>query len=233
VKTTLLRNQLRFNVIGYTYRYKDFQVDFFNSPIFAFQTLTADARTKGVEVEFEFAPHAVPGLNLHGGVNYNRARYTSFGEAPCYAGETIAEGCSVVIGIFTRQNLTGSPLSVAPKWTGAFGASYETDVGQGLKFGIDADAKFSSSYLASGFGNPSSHQDGYMTLDAGVRIGAQNDRWQLALIGKNLTNEFYVTGAVDGPSTGAGTGTAAGLRADQLGFGNLPRTVQVQLTARY
>jgi outer membrane receptor for ferric coprogen and ferric-rhodotorulic acid len=138
-----------------------------------------------------------------------------------------------VIGIFTRQDLTGRPLSVAPKWTGALGASYEQEIGGDLKVAVDADMRFSSSYLASGFGNPSSRQDGYATLDAGLRLGRQDDRWQIALIGKNLTNQFYVTGGVDGPSTGSGTGTANGLRADQLGFGNLPRTVQVQLTVRY
>jgi len=53
------------------------------------------------------------------------------------------------------------------------------------------------------------------------------------VIGKNLTNRFFVTGVVDGPSTGTGTGTATGLRADQLGFGNMPRTVTVELTKRF
>ena len=38
---------------------------------------------------------------------------------------------------------------------------------------------------------------------------------------------------VDGPSTGSGTGTAAGVHADQPGFGNLPRTVQVQLSKSF
>ena len=72
-----------------------------------------------------------------------------------------------------------------------------------------------------------------MTLDAGIRFGAEDDNWEIALIGKNLTNRFYVSGDVDGPQTGGGTGTAAGVRADQLGFGNIPRTVRVQLTKRF
>jgi outer membrane receptor protein involved in Fe transport len=72
-----------------------------------------------------------------------------------------------------------------------------------------------------------------VTLDAGVRFGAEDDNWQVALIGKNLTNQFYVTGVVDGPSTGGGTGTPAGLKADQLGFGTLPRTVMVEVTKKF
>jgi outer membrane receptor protein involved in Fe transport len=232
VKSTLLDRQLRFNVGLYSYAYKDLQVDFFNSPIFAFQTLTADARTKGVEVEFEYAPRAVPGLNVHGSANYNRARYTSFDSAPCYAGQTPTEGCNIVSGS-PRQNLNGAPLSVAPEWTGSFGVGYDTAVGNGLKAGVNVDARYSDAYIASGFGNPDSKQGSYGVLDASIRVGAEDDNWQLALIGKNLTNKFYVSGVVDGPSTGGGAGTPGGVHADQLGFGNVPRTVQVQLTKRF
>jgi outer membrane receptor protein involved in Fe transport len=226
VKTTLLDRQLRLNLGLYSYGYKDLQVDFFNSPIFAFQTLTANARTKGVEVEFEYAPRAVDGLNVHGTINYNRARYTNFPEAPCYAGESVVEGCNVNGN--TRQNLNGKSLSVAPEWTGSFGVGYEAAVSNGLKAGINVDGRYSGSYLASAFNNADSKQKSYVTLDAGVRIGAEDDNWQLALIGKNLTNKFYVSGVVDGPSTGG-----AGVHADQLGFGNVPRTVQVQVTKRF
>ncbi|MEY4722316.1 MAG: hypothetical protein RIQ46_2041, partial [Pseudomonadota bacterium] len=57
--------------------------------------------------------------------------------------------------------------------------------------------------------------------------------WQIALIGKNLTNRFYVTGVVDGPSTGTGSGGLTGTKADQLGFGTLPRTVKIEVTKRF
>lgn len=233
IKTTLADNQLRLNLVAFTYAYNDLQVDFFNSPIFAFQTLTADARTKGVEFEFEYAPRSIDGLNLHGSINYTKARYTNFPSAPCYAGQTPAQGCTLVGGLDARQNLNGAPLSVAPEWTGAFGVGYETAAGEGMKLGLNVDTRYSSSYLASGFGNPFSRQGKYATLDAGIRFGAEDDNWQIAVIGKNLTNRFFVSGVVDGPSTGGGTGTAAGVRADQLGFGNLPRTVQVSVIKRF
>ncbi len=233
LKTTLMDRQLRFNVGLYRYNYRDLQVDFFNSPIFAFQTLTADARTKGVEVEFEYAPRSLAGLNVHGSVNYNKANYTSFAQAPCYAGQTIAEGCTFVGGLDARQNLNGAPLSVAPKWTGNFGVGYDAPVGNGLKFGVNVDTRYSGSYLASGFGNADSRQGKYAVLDAGVRFGAEDDNWTIALIGKNLTNRFYVSGVVDGPSTGTASGGVTGLHADQLGFGNVPRTVQVQLAKQF
>jgi len=234
VKTTLADNQLRLNLGLYSYKYKDLQVDFFNSPIFAFQTLTADARTKGAELEFEYAPRSVAGLNLHGSLNYNKATYTNFPLAPCYAGQSIAEGCSIVLpGGGVRQNLNGKPLSVAPKWTGTIGASYDAPMGNGLMVGVNADVRYSSSYLASGFGNGDSRQTKYATLDAGIRVGSEDERWQVALIGKNLTNRFYVSGVVDGPSTGGASGGLTAAHADQLGFGNLPRTVMLQVQTKF
>jgi outer membrane receptor protein involved in Fe transport len=233
VKSTLADNQLRLNLTLFTYDYSDLQVDFFNSPIFAFQTLTADARTRGVEVDFEYAPFALAGLNLRGSINYTDAQYTDFPGAPCYAGQTISEGCTLIGGISARQDLTGARLSVAPEWTGTLGAAYTAPLGDSFELGLNVDARYSDSYIASGFGNPLSLQDSYVTLDAGVRFGAVDGNWQLAVIGKNLTNEFFITGVVDGPSTGSGTGTAVGTRADQLGFGNLPRTVMVEFTKRF
>ena len=59
------------------------------------------------------------------------------------------------------------------------------------------------------------------------RITTIDERWELALIGKNLTNCFYVTGDVDGFTMANGSGTPAGIGADQLGFGNIPRTLQI------
>ncbi len=231
IKTTLMDNQLRFNVGVFSYKYIDLQIDFFNSALIAFQTLTADARTKGFEVEFEYAPRSLDGLNLHGSFNHTDAKYTSFPLAPCYAGQTPLAGCNLAGN--TRQNLNGQPLSVAPKWTGNLGVTYETALSDGLKGGLNIDARYSSSYLAQGFGVPHSRQGSYMTLDAGLRVGSEDERWQLAVIGKNLTNRLYVMGGVDGPSTGSGTGTPAGVHADQLGFGNLPRTVMVQVSTRF
>lgn len=231
VKTTLLDRQLRLNLGAYSYSYTDLQIDFFNSTIIAFQTLTADARTKGVELEFEFAPRSIDGLNVHGSVNYNKAKYTSFPLAPCYAGQTIAAGCNLSGN--SRQNLNGKPLSVAPEWVGNLGVSYDTAVGNGLMAGISVDTRFSSSYIVSGFGAPHSRQGKYGVIDAGLRVGAEDEKWQVALIGKNLTNKLYIAGGVDGPSTGSGTGTTSGVLADQLGFGSLPRTVMLQVSTKF
>lgn len=226
VKTMLLDRQLRFNVAAYTYLYKNLQVDFFNADTFAFITTNAGgARTKGVEMEFEYAPYSVPGFNLHGSLNYNRARYTNY-IAPCYGGQTLATGCGVNGLTFQgapAQNLSGTPTAIAPDWTGSLGFSYETPLSAGLRGGLSVDSRYSGSYLVSGFGKPNSLQRKYLLIDATVHVTTEDGHYELAVIGKNLTNRFYVGGAVDAPNS----------PTDTLGFVNLPRTVQLQATVRF
>lgn len=233
IKSTLANNQLRLNFDVYSYKYVGLQVDFFNSQTFAFITTNAGAaRTKGAELEFEFAPYAVPGLDLHGSINYNKARYLDY-IAPCYGGQSFDQGCSATFQGTTGQDLSGAATAVAPKWTGSFGMGYENEVGEGTVLGLSLDSRYSGSYLASGFAHPLSRQSKYLTLDGAVRIKFNDERYEVALIGKNLTNRFIVGGSVDAPNTGSGTGTHAAVISDVMGFVNLPRTVQLQATVRF
>lgn len=236
VKVTTLANQLRLGLAAFTYQYKNLQVDFFEAQTFRFITTNAgSARTKGVEFNFDFAPRAIAGLNLHGALNYDKAYYVNF-IAPCVTGQTPAGGCLTTAtspygGLFV-QDLSGHPTANAPRWTGALGGSYEVPVGGDLTFAISGDARYSSSYNASPFNNPLAFQPKYVNLDASVVLRSQG-RWEAALIARNLTNQFVVSGSLDAPSTGSGTGTAAGKLGDQRGYANTPRTVQLQFTLHY
>ncbi|GGC39839.1 TonB-dependent receptor [Novosphingobium marinum] len=233
IKTQLLDRQLRLNLGAFWYKYDDIQIDFFNSPVFAFTTYNAaSAITKGVEMDFQFAPRALYGFEIHGSLNYNEAKYDEFSDAPCYTGQTPAQGCYTVTPR-PQQDLGGTVLANAPKWTGSFGGSYELPLATNLLLGIAADARYKSSYLASAFGHPLTRQDEYVVLDAQVRLATEDDRLELALVGKNLTNKFYYNGAQDAPSTGGGTGLATGFVADQIGYIASPRTVKMQITVRY
>ncbi|WP_156680902.1 TonB-dependent receptor [Sphingomonas profundi] len=249
VKSTLFDRQLRLNLGIYTYKFENLQLDFFNSPVFAFSTINAgSARSRGVELEFEYAPRTLEGLNLRGSLNYNRARYgdtigpvTGTGgtsivgpNAPCYTGQAPAAGCTILIpGARPTQNLKGLATANAPLWTASLGASYDFPLSDNLKLSLSTDARYSASYIPTAFGNPNTRQPKYINLDASVRIRTADDMLEFAAIGKNLTNRFYATGGTDAPSTGARTGTVTGLLADQIGFISLPRSVQLQVTVRY
>lgn len=230
VKSTTLDNQLRLNATLYNYDYEDLQVDFFNSAVFAFTTLNAGtAQTRGIEVDAEFAPHAIQGLVLRGALNYNDAEYDDF-IAPCWSGQTAAQGCDTLVPGTTAagQDISGESTSMAPQWTASLALDYETYLENGLGLGFSMNAQWIDDHNPSAFANPHAARDSYTTVDASARLIGRDDRWELALLGKNLTDELVINGVVDGPSTGS-----PGSFADQAGFGGLPRTVALQLTGRF
>ena len=234
IKSTLMDRQLRLNFAAYHYRYKNFQIDFINSITFNFITTNAGSvKQDGIEGEFQFAPRALRGLQLRGSANYNRSRYGSF-IAPCYTGETPAQGCTIrAFGGTFAQDVAGQTVNTAPRWVASLGATYGTAVSDGWRAELGVDTRYSASYIASSYLNPLSYQGRYVNLDATLRLTRRDDSLQFALIGKNLTNNFVVTGAQDAPSTGMGTGTAAGISSDQRSFFAPPRTVAAQITYRF
>ncbi len=72
-----------------------------------------------------------------------------------------------------------------------------------------------------------------MNLDASIRVATEDDKWEAALIGRNITNNWRMNGVLDAPNSGSGTGTANAIPADILGLADNPRTVRLQLTWRY
>jgi outer membrane receptor protein involved in Fe transport len=233
VRAVLFDRRVRLALDAYSYKYDDLQVDFFDATKIQYITKNAaSSSVRGVEFEGEWAPPEISGLVLRGTLNYNNSHYKHFADAPCYGGQRPSEGCTIVAGR-PIQDLSGVATALAPKWTGALEANYEHGLTENLVFGASANLKYSSSYLSNPFGNPASRQDAYTTLDASIRVRTKDQRWELALIGKNLTNEYVVYNVGDAPSSGSGTGTAAGVHSDLVASPNLPRTIAVQLTWKY
>jgi len=101
------------------------------------------------------------------------------------------------------------------------------------KLALSAEGRFVSKYFVSTTNNPHSIQSSYFDLGGEITLRTPDDRWELALIGRNLTNNFVLTGAFEIGLTGARTGTATGLPSDLVGLVAAPRTVQARLTYRF
>jgi outer membrane receptor protein involved in Fe transport len=233
-KSTLAGGSLRLNATAYWYSFDDLQVDFFNAPIFAFTTLNAGkARTRGFEVESEFAPDFAPGLTLRGSVAYNDAKYQDF-VAPCWGGQGAARGCTLIVPGTSGtpgQDISGEHTTVAPEWSLSYGVAYDTEAG-GFNWGAALDGVYSGAYLASTIANPFTGQGSYATLNLSTHVGTPDGRWDLALIAKNLTNHVIISGGGDAPNTPAAS-APLGTIADQIGLASNPRTIAMQLTFKY
>jgi outer membrane receptor protein involved in Fe transport len=247
LKSELIDRQLIFNLTGYWYDYDDLQVAVFDTQIHSFRTQNAaKARIKGLELQTSFSPRAVPGLSLHASGALNDAKFRSY-LGDCYAGQSQSLGCNQVLntstGRYTEQDLAGVQMRKAPKFTGTFGGYYETPVSSKLMFSFSSDLEYSDGYITSTNYNPYSYQSAYTKVDASVRLFTPDKRWELAVIGRNLSDTLSLINANDRNGTGGGKGgtttcaTLTQTNCDRLpditGTPSLPRQVTIQVTYRY
>ncbi|MDE2436874.1 MAG: TonB-dependent receptor, partial [Sphingomonadales bacterium] len=184
------------------------------------------------------SPRALGGIGLHGAYSYNEAMYHDF-IGQCYGGQTPADGCNQqprVVGantVYNGQVYSNRIAPKAPKHSWQLGANYEADLG-GLTAGMTVDVNHTSSYNYTDTLIPEAVQPGFTRLDGSITLGRSDDGWKIALIGRNLTNQFVVTSANEFPFTGgSGTGTAAGIKSDLNTVVERPREISVELTYRF
>jgi iron complex outermembrane recepter protein len=238
VKAVLLDNALRLNLDGYRYNYTDLQVGTnVVTPAGAIVERTlnaASARVYGIDVDATYRVPAVDGLRLRAGANWNHARFDTFNTAPCWGGQTIAEGCNQgfypVTGLFTAQNLSGRPLVRAPDWSATFGFDYEISVGNGLTMAIASSTMFSSQYYTNLILRGDTIQKAYFEPDASVTLSGPDHRWEVALIGNDLNNEIITGNCVNAPlANGIILGGGSQWWREHLG---LTRSIGLQFPAR-
>ncbi|MGQ0280371.1 TonB-dependent receptor [Sphingopyxis sp. Q841] len=128
----------------------------------------------------------------------------------------------------THDTTANLPLTYAPKWSGIVGADYKGDLG-GLKLGAGMELEFRSSQYNRQPSSPTPPPTEFIynfgsaqRLNARVSLATDDDRYEIALLGRNLTNERIVDSAY------GGTGFS-GIGASY----ERPRTIAVQVTARY
>ncbi|MBL0925649.1 MAG: TonB-dependent receptor [Sphingomonadaceae bacterium] len=232
IKLAAMDRQLRLNLSAYSYDYTNLQQSSFDSTAITLVVRNAaGAKVDGVEFDGTFRPSGVSGLSLRGSLAYNDARYTDF-ITGCFGGQTIAQGCNGVDSTGTpTQNLGGRRMVNAPKWSANLGFDFAQEVSSGLEASLSFDSTYRSSYMPFQNYNPNAQQKGSWNLDAALRLRAEKG-WELALIGRNLTDTLRVASGNDVPSTGGGTGTVAGFSSDLFGAFNRPRTIMLQITLR-
>ena len=220
-KGTIADGRLRFDVTAYTYKYSDLQVVSANnsSTLITFTVTNAAAsRVKGIQGSFDW--RLTDNLRLHGNAGYNDAKYSTYQNAQCYAGQTAATGC--VGGV---QDLSGKPLIRAPQLTYTIGADYEPELIPGWKTTISASGTHSSSFQTATDNSPGGLQNAYWLVDASVKVGPKNGAYELALIGRDLTNTYYKLQAF---------AWTVSLNPNQYtAFWNRPREVVLQGTVRF
>jgi iron complex outermembrane recepter protein len=230
LKASLMDGKLFLITSAYYYKFNGLQLSQFDSATTSFFIRNAgSAVTKGAEVQATYS--VTPELTLNGSVTYNDAYFSDYRNVVCYAGQTAATGCNISNGAGGfLQDLSGHSLANAPPWSILGGASWNHPLGGGLALGIDGDFKYSDDYKLGATGSPRAFQSSFVKFNARIRLSAQDDHWEAALIGRNLTNKFIAIGATNKPGT---NNAQDGFTEELFGIVARGREVSMQLSYRY
>ena len=185
-KSRWLGNRAELNAALFRTEFDDLQVNSFlvaTSPsgaaiVTSVINNAAQTVSQGLEVDGRWA--VAEGLLIGASFALLDAKFDSFPLAPCHTSAQSETGTC---------DLSGRPLPLAADWSGNVYVNASYPVADGIHFIADANVSFSDEYFTDGPLDPVGLQDGWAKLSARVGIAAPDDRWSLAVVGRNLTQE--------------------------------------------
>lgn len=208
-KSLLFDQTLQLNAAVFYSEYKNLQTSFVNADSSFVIGNAAAATIKGAEVEWKW--FLGEWFDVVGGIGYVHGRYDEYPNAPCTADQEE-----------TSCDLKGEPTFRLTPWTGSLTANASFPLpGVDSAYGFfSVTANYQHDTLLNADNDPDQFQEAYTLIDARLGVLAINQSWSVSLIGKNLTNELYLTGASD-----------SGLFAGDWGVVGKPR--RAYLEAKY
>ncbi len=212
------------NVAAFRSEFEDMQTSQFDGSLSFNVTNAGEAVVQGVEIDGRWA--VTDNILARGGAAFIDFEYTDFPTSQCYFGQIDNIG-PAGDGVC---DATGKRREFTPELQGNAGVDYTINFSNGLKLVNTLDLIYSDDYLTTPSLDPRFKQDAYTKINARIALSGNNDQWELALIGKNLTDESIVSYANGLPVASTVTrGTGSGYYA----FYERSRSVAVQGTLKF
>ncbi len=84
---------------------------------------------------------------------------------------------------------SGTPLPLAADFSGNIYADIDIPIGSAVNFVADINVSMSDGYFTDAAQEPAGKQGSWTKIDARLGIEAQNGRWGVAVVGRNLGDE--------------------------------------------
>lgn len=194
-KTTWLDNRLRFNITGFWTEYEDLQTQQFvifdpNLPADNVIANAGEARVKGIELETALVP--VEGLTLFANYTYMDAKIT---------GDLISTELrydpSCFCSVPFPTNLKGNVLRRSPENSFSIGGDVTVPLSSRINGFVRADYNWTDDFFFDNENGLRTAQGSVGVLNGSIGIATDDDKWELRLWAKNLTNELYESGKSD------------------------------------
>lgn len=200
MKSTVRDGVMQLNLALFRSDYRDLQVSTFDGVVNFLVNNAATARSQGVEADMRWLIN--DRLVFNAAFAFLDAKWQDYRNAQCRAVDmamapTALCKLSAESGLL-EQDLSGAAMLMAPRWSGNAGAQYQYP----LRGGLMLNAQFLLSWQASQFlaadNDPATLQPGFAKLNLRVAL-ASTTGWELALVGRNVTDRLTSSHAEDMP----------------------------------
>jgi iron complex outermembrane recepter protein len=209
------------NLAAFRSEFTDMQTSQFDGSLSFNVTNAGEAVVQGLEVDSRWA--ITNGLQMRGGASYLDFEYTDFKNGQCAFGQAATSPNGLC-------DQTGMRREFVPETQGNIGFDYVFTFGNGWSLTNTLDFVYSASYFATPSLDARFVQPSYTKINARIALSGVDNMWELALIGKNLTDEAIVTYANGLPVASVLT---AGAGSGYYAFYEPPSSVAIQATVRF
>ena len=216
-KMSLADGAAELSVAWYMTDYTDLQVSQFDGTLGFNVTNAGEAKVQGIEADGRWA--LTDNITLTGSVAYLDFNYEKFPNSQCYFQQEDTDGDKLCDAGGKRKEFT-------PELQANLGAAWASEMSNGLELNASLDVSFMDEYLYAANLDPRSKQDAYSMVNARIALAGSEGAWELALLGRNLTDETVINFGGNTPLGGTLTGGAGN---SYYAFVNRPRNIALQI----
>jgi iron complex outermembrane receptor protein len=172
-KSTLADRSVQFNASVFHYKFTD---GFIN----------VDSATSPVPITINAA--GISSYGIEGDLIWRPIRELTLGMGGGWLDSKIDS--DITVG---GKSLNGARTIQSPRWTWNVQGTFTQPIGGDMAVSLSGDANYRSSQYFEVTNSPNSHEPSYWIVNARLALVGPDERWSLALFGKNLTKSVYRT----------------------------------------
>jgi len=217
-KMTLADGAAELNIALYMTEYSDLQVSQFDGTLGFNVTNAGEATVQGLEADGRWA--VSDNVTLTGSAAYLDFNYDKFPNSQCYFGQV-----SDSADFAGLCDVSGERKEYTPELQANIGAAWMGEVGEGLILSASADLVYMDDYIYASNLDPRTMQKATTQVSARIAISDSEGNWEVALLGRNLTDETVINFGGNTPLGGTLTGGAGN---SYYAFVNRPLNIALQ-----
>lgn len=212
MKSDLLDGRARLNAAFFHTTFDNLQVTTWNG--YAFEVgNAAKSTTQGIELDGQYL--LTDNLTLTASGSWLDSTYDSYAAGPCTVLVTVSEGTS-------QCDLSGQKTPYAADWSANITLDYYYEL-EDYEINASLNANYTDDYYVDTDLDESLKQKAVTTFNARISFAPFSGDWELALVGKNLSDERIITAGIDTPLV------AGGFAA----YTAPPRTISLQASVHF